>query len=236
MAPDEKAAEKAVERQAEKKDETKKREADKKEERKDEKKDEPKEQAVIAIRDISIALDTYDDIYSDFDPRPHAEREISADLLKELERRTHTGVKGNFEVRFFLPKALRDEKSEGRIIRRLRAYFLGEVKELELKDKGRRRSGINFMVAGLASLFTYAYVENLPFAIGQLASFIEVLLVPFGWFSMWVGLEKLVQEKDAYARELEFYQKLAKANYMFLSEEDNVTGATQEPAEGAQAK
>ncbi|MDO8339913.1 MAG: hypothetical protein Q7T16_04625 [Candidatus Burarchaeum sp.] len=224
MAPEEKQAEKA----AEKKDEARKREADKKEEL--------KEQAVIAIRDISIALDTYDDIYSDFDPRPHAEREISADLLKELERRTHTDVKGNFEIRFFMPKALRDEKAESRIIRRLRTYFLGEVKDFEQKDKRRRRSGINFMVAGLAALFGYAYIANLPEVIGQLASFIEVLLVPFGWFSMWVGLERLVQEKDAYAHELDFYQKLSKANYMFLSEEDNMTGATQEPAEGAQAK
>ena len=224
MAPEEKQAEKA----AEKKEEAKKREADKR--------DEPKEQAVIAIRDISIALDTYDDIYSDFDPRPHAEREISADLLKELERRTHTNVKGNFEVRFFLPKALRDERTEGRIIRRLRAYFLNEVNELQQQAKRRRITGVNFTVSGLAALFGYAYIANLPEVIGQLASFIEVLLVPFGWFSMWVGLEKLVQEKELFAHEIDFYQKLAKASYLFISEEDNVTGATQEPAEGPQAK
>ena len=206
------------------------------EEKPAEKKDDAKEQPVVAIRDISIALDTYDDIYSDFDPRPHAEREISADLLKELERRTHTDVKGNFEVRFFLPKALREEKTEGRIIRRLRAYFLGEVKEIEKKDKQRVRTGINFTVAGLAALFAYAYVASLPAIIGEAVLFLEVLLVPFGWFSMWVGLEKLVQEKELFAHDIEFYQKLAKASYSFISEEDNVTGATQEPAEGSQAK
>ncbi|VVC03121.1 Uncharacterised protein [Candidatus Burarchaeum australiense] len=236
MAPEEKPIEKAVEKvaertsekqaekQAEKKDDVKKRELEKKEE----KKDEMKEQAVIAIRDISIALDTYDDIYSDFDPRPHAEREISADLLKELERRALIDAKGRFEIRFFLPKALRDEKTEAQIKKRLQAYFRMKCKEAEKENNARKVTSALYIIAGLAALFSYAILLTFT-QLGPFGSFLDVLLVPIGWFFLWEGLAKLLlQERKVMDAQIKFYQDFSKANFIFLSEEENVLGATQE--------
>jgi hypothetical protein len=35
------------------------------------------EQRIKDLKEISIAIDTWDDIYSDFDPRPYNERDLS---------------------------------------------------------------------------------------------------------------------------------------------------------------
>jgi hypothetical protein len=196
------------------------------------KKDEQKEQATVSIRDISIALDNYDDLFSDFDPRPYSTREISADLLKEIEGRVHKDVRGNFELRFFLPKVLRNEKKEEQITKRLQAYFKAEAKEIEQKDEHRKRSGFMFIAGGMAALFAYAYLFAF-IDLGPLASFLDPLLVPFGWFSTWEGLERLVRDSHKFENELTFYRKLAKANYIFLSEEENVVATAQAQADAA---
>jgi hypothetical protein len=48
-----------------------------------------------------IALDTYDDIFSDFDPSPFDHRVISEDFLSELRRRYNLTPKDNFVVPLF---------------------------------------------------------------------------------------------------------------------------------------
>ena len=38
------------------------------------------------LRDISIWLETYDDIFSDFDPKAYSERVLSDDFLVEIRK------------------------------------------------------------------------------------------------------------------------------------------------------
>ena len=57
-----------------------------------------------------VRLDTYDDIFSDFDPRPHARRELSEDLIKELSRRYRENPKGDLELRFYIPAHAREPR------------------------------------------------------------------------------------------------------------------------------
>ncbi|RLG19284.1 hypothetical protein DRN67_03105 [Candidatus Micrarchaeota archaeon] len=198
-----------------------------------EKKKEEMEKAVVEIRDVSIALDRYSDIFSDFDPRPFSKRELSEDFLKELERRILTDVRGNFEIRFYLPKALRDEKAEDIIIKRLKAYFRATMREIEKQDEGIKKSGITFIITGIIALAIYAFLVP-DLTMGAVPTMLEILLVPIGWFFMWEGLGKiLLGERDRLKKKIDFYKKLSKANFIFLSEAENVAGAMQEKAEAA---
>jgi len=195
-----------------------------------------KEGAVVDVRDVSIALDRYADIYSDFDPRPFSTRAMSDDFIKELERRILTDVKGKFEIRFFLPSKLRHEKTEAQIVKRLHAYFRNQAKEAKKENQGRVRKGLAFIATGFIALFTFAFLlESLPE--DPLLTFLEILLVPVGWFFTWEGLGKLLLgEHDKAQRQIAFYQNLSKANFIFLSEDENVPGAKQEKAAPPQAK
>ena len=72
------------------------------------------------LREITIQLDTYDDIFSDFDPRPYSSRALSEDFIKEIKRHYMEDKRGRFEVHFTIPASERNIGDEGLIKKRLR--------------------------------------------------------------------------------------------------------------------
>ena len=92
------------------------------------------------LNSIQIALDHYDDIFSDFDPSPFSQRMLSDDFLKEMQKRYIETKKGEFEIRFSLPASIRDVKTEGLVKKRLKDYFHKQIKNVDVeveKDKMR---------------------------------------------------------------------------------------------------
>jgi hypothetical protein len=89
---------------------------------------EKKDDERASLREITIQLDVYDDIFSDFDPRPYQERELSEDFLKEIQRRYLEDNRGRFEIHFTIPSSERDTKEEALIKKRLREHFLSMAK------------------------------------------------------------------------------------------------------------
>ncbi len=75
------------------------------------------EQRIKDIKEISIAIDTWDDIFSDFDPRPLNIRALSEDFIAELKKRYRETRKGDFLVTIYAPISLKDAESEKAVIR-----------------------------------------------------------------------------------------------------------------------
>ncbi len=171
------------------------------------------------ISSIVIALDDYNDIFSDFDMSPYQHRLLSDDFLKEIQKRYMESKKGDIEVKLSLPEKLRDPKLEGIIKKRIREYFNLQVKETDSAIKKRRITGMVYLVIGfflLAVEYQLAepgFAETLPRALG-------ILLLPAGWFSMWNGLDLLIQIPEKIAEQRKLYTKFAKADYVFVSEEE----------------
>ncbi|OIO21985.1 hypothetical protein COV61_05355 [Candidatus Micrarchaeota archaeon CG11_big_fil_rev_8_21_14_0_20_47_5] len=175
----------------------------------------------IETRDISIAIDNYDDIFSDFDPRPYSSRQISEDFLREIERRKLEGEKGEFEIRFYIKKERRKEATEEQITKRLQSYFRWKLKELKKEGGKAKSNGIRLVGAGLAVMLVQAYFVE--FKIYEPASpLLDVLFVPFAWFAVWMGLEKLFWGMGEAEKEAEPASKLSRAKYIFISEEENI--------------
>ncbi|MBM3229972.1 hypothetical protein FJZ26_06065, partial [Candidatus Parvarchaeota archaeon] len=101
-----------------------------------------------SIRDISIAIDTYDDIFSDFDPRPYSTRQVSHDFLVEIRARYKETRGGRIEVRFIVPDIERDLKTESVIKKRLREYFAQEKRRLTEAIKKIRYRGAVYVAGG----------------------------------------------------------------------------------------
>ncbi|MGB9719825.1 MAG: hypothetical protein ACPL06_04515 [Candidatus Anstonellales archaeon] len=171
------------------------------------------------ISSIVIALDDYNDIFSDFDMSPYQQRLLSDDFLKEIQKRYLESKKGDIEVKFSLPATLRDQKLEGVIKKRLREYFNFQLKESDNEIYKRRISGAVYIVVGFFllaieyGLTEGSFSEAIPRALG-------ILLLPAGWFSMWNGLELLIQIPEKITEQRKLYSKFAKANYTFISEEE----------------
>lgn len=164
---------------------------------------------------ISLWLDGYNDIFSDFDPRDPSIRAISVDFLDEARRAAKDKSEG-LELNLLMPEKERDERVEHIIQQRLKRHF--ERHHLMLKDEMNSliRTGIIFVLAGIIvmGLATYILVDLEK---SHFASFLLVLLEPAGWFFFWEGLSMVIFNPKEKKAELEFYRKLSDAEINFGS-------------------
>jgi hypothetical protein len=168
------------------------------------------------LQTADIALDSYDDIFSDFDPSPYSRRILSADFLKELHRRYSETKKGDIAVKFTLPRALRSERKEGLVKKRIKDYFKERLKGIEKKTKEKFQKGIFRLLMGVAisvAVFIFPELDTVP-----LVTLLSVLI----WFELWSAYDNLFDVPVKLRREKAFYEKFIKADYSFLSEEDVV--------------
>jgi len=169
----------------------------------------------LTMGELAVRLDTYDDIFSDFDPRPHSRRELSEDLMKELGRRYRENPKGGLELRFYIPASVREPRIEGIIRKRLKEHFEQERQKIRSQIKEHRKKGVRYAAAGF--LFLTAELM-LTLSTDELwASIAGILLTPAGWFALWTGLEKLVEVPFNLVHQQSFYGKFAKCSYVFAS-------------------
>lgn len=170
---------------------------------------------------VIVALDNYEDIFSDFDSRPFFERGLSEDFLHELSQRTLETPKGDPEVLLVLPKSLRKERDEATIKSRLRKHFSQELKRLLSNREEKRKHGYTYFGIGAGLLLLEVYlieqsqtVSPLVFALSQ------AVALPAGWFFAYTGLEKILQPYGEDKEQYEFVKKMHSASYRFTSYEE----------------
>ncbi|MEM3422337.1 MAG: hypothetical protein QXF35_02945 [Candidatus Bilamarchaeaceae archaeon] len=182
---------------------------------------EEKKKSSTYINLVDIALDGYDDIFSDFDPSPYSKRELSKDFVKEVERRYSLTRGGQIEVVFSLPKKLRNTKDEATIKERIREYFQWKMNEVE--EEAIKKQKLGGLLIGVGVVFIT--ISNIIGLYSENSFFLKILheitLVP-GWVGEFVGIEKLLLESNEIRQKKAFYEKFRDAIYIFVSEEDVV--------------
>ena len=171
------------------------------------------------LKEITIQLDNYDDIFSDFDPRPYHSRELSEDFIKEMRRRYLEDKRGRFEVRFTMPSSERDQKEEALIKKRLREHFASMVENENDTVSQIRSRGYIYMLIGAIVLVADVFAL---FALNESSVFyqiLSVLIVPAGWYGMFTGIGKILDEPAEAIERKGIYEKFEKAAYIFMSEE-----------------
>jgi len=168
-----------------------------------------------SLKEISIILDVWDDIFSDFDPRPLDERTLSQDFLNELMKRYTEKKRGKLLISFYLPAALKDEQSEKMVNHRLKRYFKARALQKKHDIYQMRLRGVIFVLIGFVSLSSITVISYFRLIGGFVDQLLEILLVPLGWFGMWEGLLQIVNVSPALAQEEQLYGKLADAEYRF---------------------
>jgi len=171
------------------------------------------------LREITIQLDNYDDIFSDFDPRPYHSRELSDDFLKEMRRRYLEDKKGRFEVRFTIPSSERDLKEEALIKKRLREHFAEMVRSEEEAIAAIRNKGYIYIVLGAIVLVANVFALFMLNESSVFYQILSVLLVPAGWYGMFTGIGKVLDEPADAIERKKINERFEKAAYIFMSEE-----------------
>lgn len=163
--------------------------------------------------EISLILDSYDDIFSDFDPRPYSERALSDDFLAET-RRASRDKQGGVQLVFLIPKKIKDLKIEEKIKKRLHDHFRKHYEEIKKELLNFKKRGFGMVSFGVLCLFFAGLLSSLH-SESLAIHFLMVLLEPAGWFSAWVGLEQVYFDSKDLREEFGFYEKMSKAQIIF---------------------
>ncbi|MBX7140496.1 MAG: hypothetical protein K1X63_05380 [Chitinophagales bacterium] len=168
------------------------------------------------MSELSIWLDTYDDLYSDFDPRPYGKRLVSHDFINELKRNMHEISSGPVQLGLFIPEPARKREAESEIITSLQNYFFKNLNVAEHALRKLVQQGIWMGLIGIALLLiaTYMVYEAFP---GFLATAVTVVLQPAGWFLVWNGLDNIFFESKELKNERSFLGKMQDCSIQFRS-------------------
>jgi len=172
--------------------------------------------SVDGLGKISLMLDDYNDIFSDFDPRPNLVRSLSVDFLDEIKRATRDKKEG-LDLSFLIPQHLREIKEETVIKKRLKNHFKKHYETSRQEVKSVVREGILFVAFGVVLMFLATYILFTFKESTFLTTFLVVILEPAGWFLFWEGLDLIIFEPKKRSHELVFYKKMTRAKIYFNS-------------------
>ncbi len=169
---------------------------------------------VMDKAEISLILDTYDDIFSDFDPRPYNERALSEDFLTEARKAARDKTKG-IELHFLIPAPLQDRTSEELVKQRLRAHFKNHYKMAEEELLDRQKLGAVLMVIGIA----VGVVDVMLVTSNGISTFLkdalDIVLAPASWYTIWNGLDDLLFKPKEASANKKFYKKMVGSKITF---------------------
>lgn len=172
-------------------------------------------QKLLEMSEISIWLDSYDDIFSDFDPRQYSQRSLSDDFLSETKKASRDKA-GKLELRLLIPEAQRDSKNEAIIKKRLHEHFNKHSNLLKVEIKSTRNKSIIAAFLGILMMLAATYIGSIKSGT-FITRFLFVLLEPAGWFSVWFALERIFYTAETKKPELSFYEKMSKCEIIFSS-------------------
>jgi hypothetical protein len=164
--------------------------------------------------EIVLALDAYDDLFSDFDIRGYGERALSKDFLDELRLRLRRArTKSGLEIVFLVPAELRSDGEEGLIIERLRSFYADRREHYHREDGRAKRRSAAFVAIGIAlsvaANFAVGYLGLLPL-------FSDFVLIP-SWFFVWSGFDSMIKGREEMGRKKKYYAALSESRTSFRS-------------------
>ncbi len=167
------------------------------------------------IKEISVAIDTWDDIFSDFDPGPLESRLFSEDFIAELKKRHRETKSGKLSVFLCAPLSLKDERAEKIVTQRLKREFAHKYLQRKIALRKMRVRGAIFACFGILFLSAVTFITYYKLLGGLAVELIGTILIPLGWFTIWEGFSKLMDASPISEQEEQLFSKLSKADYVF---------------------
>lgn len=164
---------------------------------------------------IPLTLDSYEEIFSDFDPRPYSYRALSGDFLLECKK---ASIEKNdrIKLRLFVPKNKRNSLEEIKIKKRLKEHFNKHFRQKKKEISGMKVEGTFWAFMGAVMMVVSAFFlgkQNLSFAVHLLITLVQ----PAGWFFLWEGLGKILITPQEKMPDYNFYKKMADSEISFAS-------------------
>ena len=164
---------------------------------------------------LSIWLDSYNDIFSDFDSRPFSGRALSDDFTNEAKKIAIEKIRPEIHLKLLIPAKLRNEATEAIIIKTLHTHFLNMSSRLKKEMNHTKKRGVLLSITGLLLMIAANFLINLPEKTLVLNA-LRIILEPAGWYFVWTGLDLLFSSSRNYKQELNFNNSMASSEIVFF--------------------
>ncbi|HHW98887.1 MAG TPA: hypothetical protein GX738_04560 [Firmicutes bacterium] len=159
---------------------------------------------------IEISLDTYGDVFNEWDHASYRKRDMDPELAFFLEDSSaEIPLRYGIELVFYLPKQEMDREKEGVIAAVVKNYyrFYADLERRTLQRTYRRM--LNYLLSALV-LLTSTYI----FSYWQQTFFLAILsegLSVGSWFCMWEAISFLLFERSEIVTKVKSYDRLSNA-------------------------
>lgn len=169
-----------------------------------------------APSEVVLWIDTYNDLFSDFDPRPFSERRVSEDFVVQLRHAVKEIPQKLQVLKLLVPEKMRQPGDEAAIRRKLAAYFLSQLEQLEHTSRRIRRRGLYFILAGLVCMLAASCLKDLRL-VKFYMTFLLTVLEPGGWFLLWTGFDHFMTYSRNRLQDGAFFSRMARVHVEFGS-------------------
>ena len=165
-------------------------------------------------KQLSLWLDYYDDIYSDFDSRKYHKRRLSEDFVDELKASVKHKI-GEFDkLLLLLPPEQRNEQVEKEIITSLKERFQELLAIYQQKERKIFRKGILLLLSGVLIMAINSLLIYKGYK-GYIIAVLSIIMEPASWFLVWNGLDSLVYDYRVAKNETGFYKVIGDMEICF---------------------
>jgi hypothetical protein len=166
------------------------------------------------MAEINLWLDSYDDIYSDFDSRHYLKRRISEDFLHELRTEMKYKKDHASDMVLLLPPEQRNETTEKIIAGSLPDFFKNRFQFFREKCRMKLNNGILLFATGVIIMLLNTWVSYRSPASFPIL-FLKVVLEPAGWFLIWAAFDFIFYDFAELNKEKTFYRQLSETHVHF---------------------
>ncbi|HNA78424.1 MAG TPA: hypothetical protein PKM44_08925 [Turneriella sp.] len=164
---------------------------------------------------VGLAIDGYDDLFSDFDPRPYHERELSEDFLTELRRFFYHKSPEYLDIVLLVPAKRRRARDEDIVKKRLHIYFQKKYRETK---KSLKHTTLWNLLRIFLAMSIMILTGFLAVHAGQVLwrNILKVMLEPASWWLFWTSFDNLLAARKKVNDELQYFHRLAECKIVFL--------------------
>ena len=186
------------------------------------------------FREISIWLDKYSDLFSEYDSSHFKARTLSDNFLTEVRKLVHEVESANVELKFNLMADEPNPETEEVIISNIHDYFAAKATAAKNEMRQILRTGSLLSVAGFAIIIFMVTVGH-NFSELMLVKGLEMMIDPLGWFLVWNGLDMVFVQSKKEQPTVDFNLKMTNAKLSFMAfgmpamPEEEATNEIQQP-------
>ena len=162
---------------------------------------------------IEIALDSYSDIFNDFDPSPFKRRDLNPDLFNYLEDcSTDIPLKYPIIIQFNIPKGMHLSSQEQRIKDGFKTYY----SYLQFTEQNKYKTlFIQSIRNSLVAFLLLLIGLTLEFHSNIIISALSNVIIIGGWVFIWQAISLMVFERNKYKYKILNYKRISDAPVIF---------------------